>query len=332
MTVSVRSYLAAGLAAATLSAAAVVPVTVSRTEAVNLPSIELSAAVLPLIQPAAAAAGTVLGTLDSAASSRVSPAASAPKPIAAATSAVAPAPAAAASGSLGNAIINTYSALQPWVAWGFELADWALSFVPGLWWIAPAIDLAYFTAEPIVQSLVYSFAYLIDGQPALIGPTIQAGLTQAAGNFVTYSFYWFTSLIPLPPLPPFPVFPVASVAPVGASVASVARGAARVRSAAATPETTAAPIEALAEQLNAAVPSAAKAPFAKRGVERSAVRATQAQTGPAPQAAAVPNDVAPQTVAAKSSDTVDAPVNTPKREPRRSSPAARSARSADRNG
>ena len=201
MTVSVRSYLAAGLAAATLSAVAVVPVTTPRTDAVNLPSFELSAVALPLIQPVAAAAGAVLGSLDS----RVSPAASSPKPVAAATSAVAAAPAAAASGSLGNTIINAYNALQPWVAWGFELADWALSFVPGLWWIAPAIDLAYFTAEPIVQSLVYSFAYLIDGQAALIGPTIQAGLTEAASNFVTYSFYWFTSLVPLPPFPPFPV-------------------------------------------------------------------------------------------------------------------------------
>jgi hypothetical protein len=189
MTVSVRSCLVASLAAATLSTVAVVPVPMPRADALNLPAIELTAAVLPLIQPAAAI-----------------------------TAAAAPAAAASASGSLGNAIINTYDALEPWVAWGFELADWALSFVPGLWWVAPAIDLAYFTAEPIVQSLVYSFAYLIDGQPALIGPTIQAGFTQAADNFVTYAFYWVYSLVPLPPLPPFPVFPVASVAPAGASV------------------------------------------------------------------------------------------------------------------
>jgi len=198
MTVSVRSCLVASLAAATLSTVAVVPVPTPLADALNLPAIELTAAVLPLIQPAAAI-----------------------------TAAVAPAATAAASGSLGNVIINTYDALEPWVAWGFELADWALSFVPGLWWVAPAIDLAYFTAEPIVQSLVYSFAYLIDGQPALIGPTIGAGFTQAADNFVTYAFYWVYSLVPLPPLPPFPVFPVASVAPAGASaIGRVTRAAA----------------------------------------------------------------------------------------------------------
>ena len=272
MTVSVRSYLVAGLAAATMSAAVVVPVTTPRVDTVNLPSIELTAAILPLIQPVAAAA------------------ASSPKPAAAV---VAPTANAAATGSLGNAIINTYDALEPWVAWGFELADWALSFVPGLWWIAPAIDLAYFTAEPIVQSLVYSFAYLIDGQPALIGPTIQAGLTQAADNFATYAFYWLYSLVPLPPLPPFPVFPVASVAPAGASVAgramraaaAVAAPAAQVETATDTATDTQAPD---AGPLNVPRPvrAAAEAAHARRGLER-VIRPRESVADIAPRANAV---------------------------------------------
>ena len=200
MTVSARSYLATGLAAVTLSAATVVPMASPRPDVVIMGSLDLTATVSPLIQPLVPAAAVAV-----------------------------PGPTAAATGSPGDTIINAYNYLEPWVAYGFELADWALGFVPGVWWVSPAVDLAYFTAEPIVQSLVYSFAFLIDGQAELIGPTLQTGVNEAAANFVTYSFYWFTSLVPLPPFPPFPIFPVASVAPAAASVAS---RAARVASSA----------------------------------------------------------------------------------------------------
>ena len=200
MTVSARSYLATGLAAVTLSAVTVVPMASPRPDVVIMGSLDLTATVSPLIQPLVPAAAAAV-----------------------------PGPTAAATGSPGDTIINAYNYLEPWVAYGFELADWALGFVPGVWWVSPAVDLAYFTAEPIVQSLVYSFAFLIDGQAELIGPTLQTGVNEAAANFVTYAFYWFTSLVPLPPFPPFPIYPVASVAPAAASVAS---RAARVASSA----------------------------------------------------------------------------------------------------
>jgi hypothetical protein len=233
MTVSARSYLAAGLAAVTLSAVAVVPMASPRPELVIMGSLDLTATVSPLIQPLAPAGAAVVTG-----------------------------PTAAATGSPGDTIINAYNFLEPWVAYGFELADWALGFVPGVWWVSPAVDLAYFTAEPIVQSLVYSFAFLIDGQPELIGPTLQTGVNEAATNFVIYSFYWFTSLVPLPPVPPFPVFPVASVAPAAASVVS---RAARVASSATAELETATDVGIEAadagstEQPDAAVTTAAEA-------------------------------------------------------------------------
>ena len=241
MTVSARSYLAAGLAAVTLSAVAVVPVASPRPDVVIMGSLDLTATVSPLIQPLVPAAAAAV-----------------------------PGPTAAATGSPGDTIINAYNYLEPWVAYGFELADWALGFVPGVWWVSPAVDLAYFTAEPIVQSLVYSFAFLIDGQAELIGPTLQTGVNEAAANFVTYSFYWFTSLVPLPPFPPFPIFPVASVAPfpvasVAPAAASVASRAARVASSAtaeietATDVATEAADAGSTEQPDAAVTTAAEA-------------------------------------------------------------------------
>ena len=321
MTVSARSYLAAGLAAVTLSAATVVPMASPRPDVVIMGSLDLTATVSPLIQPLVPAAAAAV-----------------------------PGPAAAATGSPGDTIINAYNYLEPWVAYGFELADWALGFVPGVWWVSPAVDLAYFTAEPIVQSLVYSFAFLIDGQSELIGPTLQAGVNEAATNFVIYSFYWFTSLVPLPPLPPFPVFPVASVAPAAAAVAS---RAARVASSATAEIETATDVAIEAadagstEQPDAAVTTAAEAGTiaAEAGTiaaEAGTIAAEAPTARPAPGRSSraqrtAANVAPPMTVTAQTridaptsaAETADPPAATPVKAPGR---AARDAARAARSG
>jgi hypothetical protein len=306
MTVSARSYLAAGLAAVTLSAATVVPMASPRPDVVIMGSLDLTATVSPLIQPLVPAAAAAV-----------------------------PGPTAAATGSPGDTIINAYNYLEPWVAYGFELADWALGFVPGVWWVSPAVDLAYFTAEPIVQSLVYSFAFLIDGQAELIGPTLQTGVNEAAANFVTYAFYWFTSLVPLPPFPPFPIFPVASVAPAAASVAS---RAARVASSATAEIETATDVGTEAadagstEQPDAAVTTAAEAgttaaeaPTARPAPGRSSrAQRTAANVAPPMTATAQTRIDAPTSAA----ETADPPAAKPvKASGRAARDAARAARS-----
>jgi len=301
MTVSVRSYLAAGLAAATMSAIAVVPVTPPRIDAVTLPSIELSAAVLPLVQPVTAAAGAVLGVAASAVT---------------ATAAVDPVPVAAATGSTGDMIINAYNALEPWVQWGFELAAWAVSYLPWpLGWLGQQINIAYDTGEPIVQALVYSFAFLIDGQVDLIGPTLTNGVNTAVTNLVQGEIAWVLGFFPpLPPGPVLPAFPTAAAA--GRADVGTASAAARISSAPAasdtaasaeaasdtaasaeeasdTSETTPAPIEDISEHLGAALPVAVKASRAARSASRSGVRLQHAVTSTAPQAAVAAPDVTP---------------------------------------
>jgi len=106
-----------------------------------------------------------------------------------------------------NPITQAYDAVEPWVAYGFELVDYAMSWVPGLWWIAPGVDLAYFSIEPLVQAGVYSFSYLLFGQFDQIPAAINNGFEEAAQNFIDYGLAWIGSLIPLPPLPPFPPTP-----------------------------------------------------------------------------------------------------------------------------
>ena len=323
MTVSVRSSLAAGLAAATLGAVALVPVSTPRTDAltlskdaftwssIELSSIEVSAAVAPLLAPFTSA-----------------------------TAAVNPGPVAAATGSAGEAIINTFNAVEPFVQYGFELAAWATGYLPWpIGWLGQQIDIAYNTGEPIVQALVYSFAYLIDGQFDLIGLTLSYGLNLAVTNFVEGEIAWVLSFLPpLPPLPPPPPFPTAAVASrvVAAAVAGPADSA---RVGTDTPVTEA-PVDAVPTETPASTEPVAEtpastepvaetpAPRAARAVARRAVSARQSLPAPA----AVDTDpaalVATAVDAADATSAVSAPIAAPVKEPRR---AARStaARSAD---
>jgi hypothetical protein len=332
MTVSVRSFLAAGLAAATLSAVVVVGVSTPRTDAltlssdavtwssIELSSIESSAAIAPLFAPFASA-----------------------------TAAVNAGPVAAATGSAGEAIINTFNAVEPFVQYGFELAAWAAGYLPWpIGWLGQQINIAYNTGEPIVQALVYSFAYLIDGQFDLIGLTLSYGLNLAVTNFVEGEIAWLLSFLPpLPPLPPPPPFPTAAVASRVAVAAVAARAGSEPVAAGADTPVTEAPVdpapttgdtapttvdtaptetpavtEPVAETPAVTEPVAeTPAPRATRAVARRAVAARQSLPVPA----AV--DTAPAALVATTADAADAtsavsqPIAAPVKEPRR---AARS--------
>jgi hypothetical protein len=339
--------LAAGLAAATLGAVVLVPVSTPRTDAltlstdaftwssIELSSIELSAAVAPLLAPFTSA-----------------------------TAAVNPGPVAAATGSAGEAIINTFNAVEPFVQYGFELASWATGYLPWpIGWLGQQIDIAYNTGEPIVQALVYSFAYLIDGQFDLIGLTLSYGLNLAVTNFVEGEIAWLLSFLPpLPPLPPPPPFPTAAVASrvVAAAVAAPADSEAAAARVDADAPVTEAPIDAGPTETPAITEPVAETPAVTEPVaETPAVTEPIAQTSavtepvaetPAPRAtravarravaareslpapAAVDTDpaalVATAVDAADATSAVSAPIAAPVKEPRR---AARStaARSAD---
>ena len=65
----------------------------------------------------------------------------------------------------GDWIINAYGVIQPWVAYGVELFAWATEWLPwpiGL--LAPQADIIYSGWQPFAESVVYSFAFLVDGE------------------------------------------------------------------------------------------------------------------------------------------------------------------------
>lgn len=262
---SVRSLLAVGACATSVVAATVIPSPTAVTSAMTVsPSVALRAAVTPLLEPVNVAAAAEYAPPVCCSNPSVDPQA---VPLT----------------SAGSVIINTFDALEPWVAYGFELADYALSFVPGLWWIAPAIDLAYFSIEPLVQAGVYSFAYLIDGQFADIGPTLALGVQEAVDNFIFFGIAWIGSLIPLPPLPPLPPIPPFPAADVSAPAQSVSRTAAVAGAAATAEAEIAAPEEAVATSVTA--PRSAKA-SSVRSAARAAPAVTPADAPEVPAASA----------------------------------------------
>jgi hypothetical protein len=186
--ISVRSSLSAGLVAGLVAAgsgaAFVAPAAVVPMPVLASPAVQLSAAVAALPQPAAAAPTLpgpfVPGAADSA----------------------------------GDAIINGYNAIQPWVQYGVELGAWAVGWLPwpiGL--LGPQTTIVYSGVEPMTRALVYSTAYLIDGQPELVGPTLVNGFQTGVNNFVQGEAAWIAGFFP--PLPPIslPVLPGAATAP-----------------------------------------------------------------------------------------------------------------------
>jgi hypothetical protein len=278
--VSVRSLLTAGVCATAVAAVTIAPAQTAVTlSAAVSPAVQLSAAVQPLFEPVTVAAAEEFA------------------PIACCSNPTAD-PQAAAVTSAGGAIIAAYDFAEPWVAYGFELADYALSFVPGLWWIAPAIDLAYFSIEPLVQAGVYSFAYLIDGQFADIGPTLALGVQEAVDNFIFFGIAWIGSLIPLPPLPPFPPVPPFPTASVSAPAQAVSRAAA-VAGAAAT-----APADIAAAEIAAPVEAVATTVKAPRSAKGSSVRASaRAESVPSPaESAAAPAESVEPTASVTTAD------------------------------
>lgn len=212
--------------------------------------------------------------------------------------------------SLGTDIKAIYNAVEPWAAYGAELATYALGFVPGLWWVAPGIDLAYFTIEPLVQAGVYSFADLVDLDFAQIPIDINAGINESLDNFVTYGLAWIGSLVPIPPLPPLPPRPFASVGSPAASSRTAATAASLPVAEAVTAEETVATESTepapVVETAAPTTPVAVAAPSPKRPSSRAS-RAGRTPVALAQPAAA---QSAPENAGAAEPDGPSAAANT----------------------
>ena len=211
--------------------------------------------------------------------------------------------------SPGDWIINAYGVVQPWVEYGVELFAWATEWLPwpiGL--LAPQSDIIYSGWQPFAESVVYSFAFLVDGEFDLIVPTLSAGIQTGISNLVQGEIAWILSFFP--PLPPIGI----AAAEAAASARSAGRTA--LPASAAVSTETAVSETAVSESAHTSTPGTAAeleaAPVAVAEPEAApvAVAEPEAAVPPAPRAtrgAARMPRTAPAASAAAVTDVIAAP-------------------------
>ena len=211
--------------------------------------------------------------------------------------------------SPGDWIINAYGVVQPWVEYGVELFAWATEWLPwpiGL--LAPQSDIIYSGWQPFAESVVYSFAFLVDGEFDLIVPTLSAGIQTGISNLVQGEIAWILSFFP--PLPPIGI----ATAEAAASARSAGRTAlpalAAVSTEAAVSETAVSESAHTSTPGTAAEPEAAPVAVAEPEAAPVAVAEPEAAVPPAPRAtrgAARMPRTAPAASAAAVTDVIAAP-------------------------
>jgi hypothetical protein len=126
---------------------------------------------------------------------------------AAMTNAAAVEPAAVAAASLGDTIKAGYLLIEPYVQYGFDLAAYAVGFVPYVGVLAPQIYFFYDLIEPLVQAGLFNTIDWLQGTITFgQGLSNFFGATTASINqFINNEINWVFGYIlpPLPPLPPF---------------------------------------------------------------------------------------------------------------------------------
>jgi hypothetical protein len=116
-------------------------------------------------------------------------------------------PAANAFAPIGNAIEAAYNTIEPWVFYGFQVAQYAVGYLPWIGLLAPQITIFYNLFEPMVQAGLFNILDWLGGSITFAqGLSNFIGATTASINyFINNEINWFLSFLPpLPPLPPLP--------------------------------------------------------------------------------------------------------------------------------
>jgi hypothetical protein len=119
---------------------------------------------------------------------------------------------------------DIYFAIQPWVAYGVELVQWATAWIPP---VSSQIGILYFQGlQPLVEATVNALAGIVQNPFNIIGTlsAYGAALGVIGYNFVAAEASWFG--IPLPPLPPIAATKGASAPLAAARTARAPRAAA----------------------------------------------------------------------------------------------------------
>jgi len=191
MNVSAKKVLTAGVSIVTVGAIAVAPSV--EPPGPKAPAVQLAAAVQPLTQQV----DPITFVIDWAERIVIPPSLGAPIPTPPTVTIPAPT-------SIGSTITNVYNAVEPWVRYGFDLAAYAVGWIPYVGWLAPQITIFYNFGERIARSITYNIADWLDGKITFGQGLVNVGV-DTFNSLVQLGIdqlnFW---LPPLPPLPPFP--------------------------------------------------------------------------------------------------------------------------------
>ncbi len=173
MDISIRSCLTAGVATITAAAIIFVP-SVAETPHPAAPPAQVQVVSPPIkltaqVQPVVTATDLPSLLVEWLQRIIVPPSASQPFPTPQFPPVVAPT-------SIGSTIKSVYNAVEPWVRWGFDLAAYAVGWVPYVGWLAPQITIFYNFGERIAHSITFNIADWLDGKISFVQGLVNVGI------------------------------------------------------------------------------------------------------------------------------------------------------------
>src|SRR5262249_5994713 len=97
-----------------------------------------------------------------------------------------------------------YHAIEPWVRYGFEVATYAVGWIPYVGWLSGQIMIFYNFGERIVHAIVHNTLDWLNGNGSF-AQNVADGVWWTVDAFIQLGIdEWNFFLPPLPPLPPLP--------------------------------------------------------------------------------------------------------------------------------
>jgi hypothetical protein len=107
--------------------------------------------------------------------------------------------------NIDSTVKTIYGWVEPWVHYGFQLAQYALGFVPYVGWLSPQVDIFYHLGERIVRSAIFNTTEWLTGQGSF-GQNLGQFAVDTINSFIFFAndqiHFWLPALPPIPPLPP----------------------------------------------------------------------------------------------------------------------------------
>jgi hypothetical protein len=106
--------------------------------------------------------------------------------------------------SIVSGLEGAYHAIEPWVRYGFELATYAVGWVPYVGWLSGQIMIFYNFGERIVHAIAHNTLDWLGGNGSFL-QNLGEGIRWSIDALIQLGIdEWNYFLPPLPPLPPIP--------------------------------------------------------------------------------------------------------------------------------